>query len=147
MELIGPHTNGVYILSVTPFSDQGDIDWASVDCLVEFYIDKGVSGITILGMMGEVQKLSETESAVFAKYFIERVAGRVPVIAGVSHAGTDNLVRLAKSVMADGASGVMIAPTAGLKTEAQISDYFAGIFERLGSAIPVCFQDYPGDRS
>jgi len=37
----------------------------------------------------------------------------------------------------------MIAPTAGLKTEAQIRDYFAGIFQRLGSAIPVCFQDYP----
>src|SRR5580658_10504032 len=73
MELIGPHTNGVYIISVTPFSDQGDIDWASVDCLVEFYIDKGVRGITILGMMGEAQKLSETETAVFAKYFIERV--------------------------------------------------------------------------
>src|ERR1700683_2141441 len=143
MEMIGPHTNGVYIISVTPFSEPGDIDSESVDSLVEFYIDKGVSGITILGMMGEAQKLSEAESAAFAKYFIERVAGRVPVIVGVSHAGTDNLVRLAKSVMDDGASGVMIAPTAGLKTEVQIRDYFAGIFKRLGSGIPVCFQDYP----
>jgi 4-hydroxy-tetrahydrodipicolinate synthase len=143
MKPIGPHTRGVYIIAVTPFTDQGDIDWGSVDSLVEFYIEKGVSGVTILGMMGEAQKLADTESLAFAKYFIERVGGRVPVIVGVSHAGNDNLVRLGKSVMDVGAGGVMIAPAGGLKTETQIFDYFGTVFERLGLAVPVCFQDYP----
>jgi len=143
MAQIGPTTNGVYIISVTPFTDQGDIDWASVDSLVEFYIAKGVSGVTILGMMGEAHKLAETESAAFAKYFIERVASRVPVIVGVSNAGVDSLVHLSKSVMDAGAAGVMIAPAAGLKTEVQIRDYFATVFKRLGPSLPVCFQDYP----
>jgi 4-hydroxy-tetrahydrodipicolinate synthase len=143
MHQIGPDTRGVYIISVTPFADEGEIDWASVDTLVEFYIGKGVSGVTILGMMGEAQKLAETESAAFAKYFIARVAGRVPVVVGVSHPGTDNLVRLAKSVMDFGSGGVMIAPAAGLKTEVQIRDYFAAVLARLGPSIPVCFQDYP----
>ena len=143
MTQIGPTTNGVYIISVTPFTDQGDIDWASVDSLVEFYIAKGVSGVTILGMMGEAHKLAETESAAFARYFIERVAGRVPVIVGVSNAGVDSLVQLSKSVMDVGAGGVMIAPAAGLKTEVQIRDYFATVIKRLGSSVPVCFQDYP----
>jgi len=69
MAQIGPNTNGVYVISVTPFTDQGDIDWPSVDSLVEFYIAKGVSGITILGMMGEAHKLNEIESDAFAKYF------------------------------------------------------------------------------
>jgi 4-hydroxy-tetrahydrodipicolinate synthase len=143
MNQIGPDTRGVYIISVTPFTDEGAIDWASVDSLVEYYIGKGVSGVTILGMMGEAQKLAEEESASFAKYFIDRVAGRVPVVVGVSHPGTDNLVHLAKSVMHAGAGGVMIAPAAGLKTEVQIRDYFAAVFARLGPSIPVCFQDYP----
>jgi 4-hydroxy-tetrahydrodipicolinate synthase len=143
MAQIGPDTNGVYIISVTPFTDQGDIDWASVDTLVEFYIAKGVSGVTILGMMGEAHKLAETESAAFARYFIERVAGRVPVIVGVSNAGVDSLAHLAKSVMDVGAGGVMIAPAAGLKTEVQIRDYFATVFKRLGPSVPVCLQDYP----
>jgi len=143
MTHIGPDTRGVYIIAVTPFTDEGAIDWQSVDTLVEFYIGKGVSGVTILGMMGEAQKLAEEESAAFARYFIERVAGRVPVVVGVSHAGIDNLVRLAKSVMDCGAGGVMIAPAAGLKTEVQIGDYFAAVFARLGPAVPVCFQDYP----
>jgi 4-hydroxy-tetrahydrodipicolinate synthase len=143
MAQIGPDTNGVYIISVTPFTDQGDIDWASVDSLVEYYIAKGVSGVTILGMMGEAHKLAETESAAFAKYFIERVASRVPVIVGVSNAGIDSLVHLSKVVMDVGAGGVMIAPAAGLKTEVQIRDYFATVFKRLGPSVPVCFQDYP----
>jgi 4-hydroxy-tetrahydrodipicolinate synthase len=140
---IGPDSRGVFIISVTPFTDAGDVDWSSVDSLVEFYLDKGVSGMTVLGMMGEAQKLSDTESATFAKYVIDRVAGRVPVIVGVSHAGTDNLVRLSKAAMHAGAGGVMVAPAAGLKTEVQVSDYFATIFKRLGPDIPVCFQDYP----
>jgi 4-hydroxy-tetrahydrodipicolinate synthase len=140
---IGPDSRGVFIISVTPFTDAGDVDWPSVDSLVEFYLGKGVSGVTILGMMGEAQKLSDTESATFAKYFIDRVAGRVPVIVGVSHAGTDNLVHLSKTAVDAGAAGVMIAPVAGLKTEIQIRDYFAVIFNRLGPDIPVCFQDYP----
>jgi 4-hydroxy-tetrahydrodipicolinate synthase len=143
MNQIGPDTKGVYIISVTPFTDAGEIDWASVDTLVEFYVGKGVSGITILGMMGEAQKLAEDESAAFARHFIARVAGRVPVVVGVSHPGTDNLVRLAKTVMDCGAGGVMIAPAAGLKTEVQIRDYFAAVFARLGPSIPACFQDYP----
>jgi 4-hydroxy-tetrahydrodipicolinate synthase len=140
---IGPDSRGVFIISVTPFTEAGDVDWPSVDSLVEFYLGKGVSGVTILGMMGEAQKLSDTESATFAKYFIDRVAGRVPVIVGVSHAGTDNLVHLSKTAVDAGAAGVMIAPVAGLKTEIQIRDYFAAIFNRLGPDIPVCFQDYP----
>jgi 4-hydroxy-tetrahydrodipicolinate synthase len=142
-EKIGPDSRGVYIISVTPFTDGGEVDWTSVDTLVEFYLGKGVSGVTILGMMGEAQKLSDTESAGFAKYFIDKVAGRVPVVVGVSHAGTDNLVRLSKTAMDAGAAGVMIAPAAGLKTETQIRNYFATVFQRLGPDIPVCFQDYP----
>ena len=63
MNQIGPDTRGVYIISVTPFTDAGEIDWASVDTLVEFYIGKGVSGATILGMMGEAQKLAEARSS------------------------------------------------------------------------------------
>jgi len=140
---IGAHSRGVFIISVTPFTDDGEIDWPSVDSLVEFYLAKGVHGVTILGMMGEAQKLSDTEQAAFAKHVIGRVAGRVPVVVGVSHAGVDNLVRLSKTAIDAGAAGVMIAPATGLKTEVQVRDYFSTIFNRLGPDIPVCLQDYP----
>ena len=134
---------GVYIISATPFTDDGEVDLDSTDRLVDFYVEKRVTGITILGMMGEAQKMSALESETFLMQVIKRSAGRVPVIVGVSNAGLDNLERLAKFSMDAGAAGVMVAPLAGMGTGQKIYNYFAQVFEALGDDIPVCFQDYP----
>ena len=134
---------GVFIISATPFRDDGALDLGSADRLVEFYIDKGVSGITILGMMGEAQKLAPDESERFLAHMLKRVNGRVPVIVGVSSAGMDNLVRLSRQAMDCGAAGVMVAPLAGLGTEAKLYNYFSQVFGALGNDVPVCYQDYP----
>ena len=134
---------GVFIVSATPFTSQGELDLDSTDRLVDFYIDKGVAGITILGMMGEAQKMSSDESEIFLKRALKRVDGRVQVIVGVSNPGLDNLVRLSKTSMDEGAAGVMVAPLTGLATEEKIYNYFSQVFERLGDDIPVCYQDYP----
>jgi 4-hydroxy-tetrahydrodipicolinate synthase len=142
-QLLDASAKGVYAISATPFTDGGEIDWASVDTLVEFYLRSGVDGLTILGMMGEAQKLSDEESAQFTRHFLHRVDGRVPVIVGVSNPGTANLVKLSEIAMDAGACGVMIAPLTGLKTESQISVYFNDVISRLGDKIPVVYQDYP----
>ncbi len=134
---------GVYIISATPFGDDGAIDFDSANSLVEFYIDKGVSGMTILGMMGEANKMSADEAEGFMRYMLKRVAGRVPVIVGISDPGLNNLARLAKSSMDAGTVGVMIAPISGLNTDVKIYEYFAQVFAALGDDIPVCYQDYP----
>ena len=49
-------------IKIKTFTGDGSIDFDSVDSLEEFYIDKRVKGITILGMMGEASKLSSNES-------------------------------------------------------------------------------------
>lgn len=134
---------GVFVVSATPFANQGELDLDSVDRLVDFYIEKGVSGITILGMMGEAQKMTPDESETFLKRALKRVDGRAQVIVGVSNPGLDNLVRLSKTSMEAGASGVMVAPLTGLATEEKIYNYFNQVFEGLGNDIPVCYQDYP----
>ncbi len=140
---LSEEASGVYVISVTPFTDDGALDFDSVDTLVEFYLEKGVSGITILGMMGEAPKLSGAESAQFVEYYIKRVAGRVPVVVGVSSAGLGNLVELARTAMDAGAAGIMAAPAPGLATEARLFGYFEQVFNALGPDIPVCYQDYP----
>jgi 4-hydroxy-tetrahydrodipicolinate synthase len=142
-QLLNSTAKGVYAISATPFTDAGDIDWPSVDSLVEFYLRCGVQGLTILGMMGEAQKLSEKEAAEFARYFLRRVNGRVPVIVGVSNPGTSNLVALSRIAMDAGACGVMVAPLTGLKTEMQIVTYFDDGIAKLGHKVPVVYQDYP----
>ncbi len=78
-QLLDTSAKGVYTISATPFTDAGDIDWPSADSLVEFYLQCGVQGLTILGMMGEAQKLSDEESTEFTRHFLRRVDGRVPV--------------------------------------------------------------------
>ena len=45
--MINRNTNGVYIISVTPFTENGAVDHYSIETLVEYYIESGVSGITI----------------------------------------------------------------------------------------------------
>jgi 4-hydroxy-tetrahydrodipicolinate synthase len=142
-QLLDATAKGMYAIAATPFTDTGEIDWASIDSLVDFYLECCVDGLTILGMMGEAQKLSETESADVTRRFLARVNGRVPVIVGVSNPGTANLVTLSNIAMDAGACGVMIAPLTGLKTEASIVAYFDEVVAALGKQIPVVYQDYP----
>ena len=141
--LIHEQTSGVYIISITPFSEDGSIDFKSVDSLVEFFLEKGVTGITILGMMGEANKLSANESRGFVKYVMKRVNGRVPVMAGVSDAGLANLVNLSRFSMDAGCAGVMVAPVIGLNTDQKLYDYYTQVIEYLGAKVPICYQDYP----
>ena len=141
--MINRNTNGVYIISVTPFTENGAVDHYSIETLVEYYIESGVSGITILGMMGEANKLSLEESSQFVSAFIKRVNNKVPVIVGVSSSGVNAMESLSKLSMDVGAAGVMIAPTPGLNTEQKILNYFDIVCEQIGANVPICYQDFP----
>lgn len=131
---------GMYVISATPFTDSGAVDLDSTASLMDFYIKSGVTGMTILGIMGEAPKLAGDESMTFVKACVERF--KLPIIVGVSAAGLDNLVSFSKRVMDAGAAGVMVAPTAGLKTDEQITGYFDQVARGL-AGIPWVLQDYP----
>src|SRR5262245_34298892 len=123
--------SGVFVIAVTPFTDDGGIDAASIDKAVEFYLEAGVSGMTILGRMGEAHKPTSDESRAVMTRYLRRVDGRVPVVVGVSAPGTDPLLRFAREAMDAGAAGVMVAPVNTVRTEEQIYVYFAGVLDRL----------------
>ncbi|MFZ5779253.1 MAG: dihydrodipicolinate synthase family protein [Pseudomonadota bacterium] len=133
---------GVFIIAATPFTDEGALDLASVDGLTDFYLGCGVHGFTLLGMMGEAHKLSADESLMVVKRVVGRAQGR-QVIVGVSHAGLENVRRLAHEAMMTGAAGVMVAPPPGLKGDEGVYSYYAQLFGELGGDIPVVYQDYP----
>src|SRR5580658_1474556 len=126
MPLLDETARGVYVIAATPFTDDGAMDWASTDRLMEFYLECGVDGVTILGVMGEAPKLSAEESAAFVARCLARIGGRIPVIVGVSQPGLTLLGDFAHRAMDLGAAGVMVAPVAGLKTDEQIHAYVAG---------------------
>ena len=70
---------GVFAISATPFTDDGAVDQASTDRMVDFYLESGVGGLTILGVMGEAPKMSPDESSEFCDRVLRRVDDRVPV--------------------------------------------------------------------
>ncbi len=143
MKKLDEQARGVYIIAATPFTDNGALDLASADTLIDFYLEKGVSGITILGMMGEAPKLTQEESLLFMRRVLQRVGGRVPVVVGVSHAAHQHVQHLSRAAMDLGAAGVMLAPAANLKTDDRIAQYFLDVAQLLGPDIPICLQDFP----
>jgi len=134
---------GVYLIAVTPFRDNGELDLESTDRMVDFYIDRGVTGLTILGIMGEATKLTADESRIFVRRVLACASSRIPVIVGASAPGFAPMRELAVSVMDMGASGVMVAPPHTVRTDDQIVAYFEMVNETLGSNIPWCLQDHP----
>ena len=134
---------GVFVISATPFHDDGALDLESTDRLIDFYLERRAHGLTILGLMGEAPKLMPEEAATFVARVLRRVNGRVPVVVGVSNPGLTAMKTLAHRSMDLGAAGVMVAPTAGLKGDEAVERYIATVCATLGAEVPVCLQDYP----
>jgi 4-hydroxy-tetrahydrodipicolinate synthase len=143
MALIDESARGFYVISATPFSDDGAMDWTSTDRLMDFYLDCGCDGITVLGMMGEAQKLSQEESAAFVARVLKRVGTRTPVVVGVTSAGFGLMGDLARHSMDLGAAGVMVAGIGAIRTDDQVYAYFESVVKELGPEIPVVLQDFP----
>ena len=134
--------SGVYVIAVTPFRANGEIDLESTDRMVDFYLEAGATGLTVLGMMGEAPKLTVEESGLVVQRILARVAGRVPVVVGVSAPGFAQVQTLTARVMDDGAAGVMIAPPGSLRTDDQIVSYYEQAADFIGDA-PFVLQDFP----
>ena len=143
MKPLDASARGVFLITVTPFTDSGALDLASTDRMVDFCLEAGVTGLTVLGIMGEATKLTAEESRLFVKQVLARVAGRVPVVVGASAPGFAPMRELTDSVMALGAAGVMVAPPFTLRTDDQIAAYFEMVQETLGPDVPWVLQDHP----
>lgn len=133
---------GVYPIAPTPFLDDGRIDMASIDRLVDFYLGIGATGLTVLGQLGEAPKLTHAEGVEVARRMIRR-ASSLPVIVGVSAPGFAAMRELTHEVLEAGAAGVMIAPPSTLRTDDQIVAYYRQAVEALGADVPFVIQDYP----
>jgi 4-hydroxy-tetrahydrodipicolinate synthase len=142
MAALTEDARGVYVIAVTPFTDDGGLDLESVDRMVDFYEAAGASGLTVLGQLGEAPKLTAPEARAVVARVIRRLGGRLPVVVGVSAPGLAPMRELAEAVMGEGAAGVMVAPPWTLRTDDQVFGFYASVGEALG-ATPFVLQDYP----
>ena len=132
---------GVYAILTTPFLPDGEIDEPSLRRLTAATIEAGVDGITVLGVAGEAHKLDDAERVRVMTAVLEVNAGRLPVVVGTSRESTFTAVAAARTAVAAGASGVMVAPP----TFSQPGPALTLHFQRIGEAIdvPIVLQDYP----
>ncbi len=137
-----PAISGVFNILATPFDAEQQIDFDSLRRLVEFQIDKGAYGLTILGVLGEAAKMSVDERKRVVDTVFETVAGRVPIVVGTSHSDLATCIALSKAAFESGAAGVMIAPPRmDAPSDEDIIGLYASIAEQIDQTIVV--QDFP----
>ncbi len=134
--------SGLVAIAVTPLDDNGGIDLPGIGPLMDFYISCGSSGIALLGVMGEANRMTEEEARSVVVEAMGAVDGRVPVIVGVSDPSLARAGALARFAMELGAAGVLLQPLPGLAGDERVAGYFEAAAEALG-ATPICVQDYP----
>ncbi|MEO7150770.1 MAG: dihydrodipicolinate synthase family protein [Burkholderiaceae bacterium] len=133
---------GVFPVLPTPFRDDGAPDVVGLRTLVHYLLRCGVDGMTFPGVASEVSTLNEAERLQLAALVLHTVAGRVPVVIGVSSADTGTTEQLARAAAGLGAAALMVA------APPDVADV-AGQIERLRTlteavpGIPLMLQNVP----
>lgn len=131
---------GVFSICPTPFKPGGELDLQSLVSLVNFQLEAGIHGLAILGVMGELHKLSTFERRRVIETVVAGVRGAVPVWVGVRAMGTAAAVEQARSAEDLGADAIFVAPLAGADDEMQVS-FYRQIVQAI--RIPVVIHDFP----
>lgn len=133
---------GVYPIVVTPFHDDGSVDYTSLDRLVEHLLEQGAHGLGLFGNASEGYTLLASERTGMLQRIAARVRGRVPLVVSSGHTGTDAAVALSKEAYDLGASALMVLPPYFLKTDGEgLMHYFGAISQAV--PIPIMVQDAP----
>jgi len=132
---------GVYPILATPFRDDESLDLESFDRLIRFMAALGVEGVTVLGVLGESNRLLDREREQLIQTAV-RAAGAMPVIVGASHSGTRAALGLSQMAEALGADAVMLTPQAEpVPSDDRVFEFYRTVAE--GVRFPIVVQDHP----
>jgi 4-hydroxy-tetrahydrodipicolinate synthase len=132
---------GIFHIMATPFECDGTLDADGLARLVTRALDTGISGITILGIAGEAHRLTDGERERIIAGVVKEVAGRVPVVVGVSASGVHLAQSFARVSREHGADAVMVAPPSGVKNLDAVAEYYHAVAD--AARLPVVIQDEP----
>ena len=133
---------GVATAIVTPLNENG-IDYESFERLIEWQIQQGVNAIVVAGTTGEGSTLTDEEHKDVIKFAVEKVAGRIPVIAGTGSNDTAYAIELTKFACEAGADGMLVVtPYYNKATQKGLLQSFTAIAE--ASTKPVILYNVPG---
>jgi 4-hydroxy-tetrahydrodipicolinate synthase len=132
---------GVYPILATPFHDDERPDLESCERLVRFMAGLGVDGVTVLGVLGEANRMLDREREALIRTAVQAAAG-LPVIVGTSHSGTQAAAALSQMAQELGAQAVMVTPHAeAVPNDQRVFEYYRAIGAAI--RIPIVLQDHP----
>lgn len=133
---------GVFAIPPTPFDDAGDLDETSLRCCLDFCVAAGAHGIVTPVVASEAIALTDAERLRVAEIAVEQVAGRVPVVIGVSGTSTAASVLYSRRAAEIGADAVIaMPPCVAHPPPVEIVDFYAEV-ARAADPLPVWIQDF-----
>ena len=130
---------------ITPFTENGTIDYQALSTLIEYQIAGQVDYLVVLGTTSEVPTLTLAEQDAIISFVVKQVAGRVPLILGVggnsTHAVVERIGELRERLIADFAAILSVTPYYNRPQQEGLFQHFCAIAE--ASPIPVLLYNVP----
>jgi 4-hydroxy-tetrahydrodipicolinate synthase len=133
---------GVYVVSITPFNEDGTVDYTGLRRNVDWWISQGVHGILPIGSTGEFASLEDSERYEVAATVVDAARGRVPVVVGASAETTSKTIALARHAKDIGAAGLLVLPSYFYRsTQEEIYQHFKMLSDAV--SLPVIVYNNP----
>lgn len=134
---------GLGVALVTPFTDNGEIDFAALNRVVDNVIEGGVDYLVVMGTTGETPTLSMPERVALLRAVKERNAGRLPIVVGVGGNDTARVVELINQTNLDGVDAILsVTPFYNKPSQRGLFEHYKYIAER--SPRPIILYNVPG---
>lgn len=134
---------GMATAIVTPMHTDGSIDYEALGRFVEFQIGSGINGLVVMGTTGENATIEPEDQKKVIAYTVEKVAGRVPVIAGTGTNNTEHVLHNTRNACQVGADAILVVtPYYNKATQNGLATHFTAVADE--STLPVILYNVPG---
>lgn len=134
---------GSIVALVTPMNIAGEIDWESLDGLIEWHIDEGTSAIVPVGTTGESATVSVEEHCKIVEHVVNTINGRLPVVAGTGANATWEAIELTKAAKDAGADAcLLVTPYYNKPTQEGLYQHYKAIAKAVD--LPQVLYNVPG---
>ena len=134
---------GMGVALVTPFTENGDIDFTALESLVQMHIDAGTAFLCVLGTTAETPTLTAEEKREIRKRVIKQVAGRLPIMVGIGGNCTRAVVEEIKNEDLTGVDAILsVAPYYNRPSQEGIYLHYKAISE--ATSLPIYMYNVPG---
>jgi len=134
---------GAGVAIVTPFKENGEVDYESFAKNIEYQIANGTDAIIVCGTTGEASTLSHEEHLDVIRYCVKCVNGRIPVVAGTGSNCTETAIYLSQEAEKAGADGLLVVtPYYNKATQKGLYEHFKMVADSV--KIPIILYNIPG---